>query len=76
LARYLEKLQDAVVAVIVERAAGAERGYASDDPAPRAITAAAFGCLVVAQHSWLAGRAKGSFAAAIDRAVATVGPRP
>lgn len=77
LARYLEKLQklqDAVVAVIVERAVAAGTPYASDDPAPRAITAAAFGCLVAAQHSWLAGNAKGSFAAAIDRAMATVGP--
>jgi len=78
LARYLEKLQkmqDSVVIAILERAAAAGAPYADDDPAPRAIAAAAFGCLVAAQHAWLAGRARGTFADAIDRAMATVGPR-
>ena len=73
LARYLEKLQrmqDAVVIALRERAT-----YADDDPAPRALAAAAFGCLVAAQYAWLAGGGKGSFAEAIDRAMATVGPR-
>jgi AcrR family transcriptional regulator len=49
--------------------------YAADDPAPRAITGAAFGCLVAAQHAWLAGGAKGAFADAIDRAMSAVSPR-
>ncbi|GAB3448873.1 TetR family transcriptional regulator [Streptomonospora sediminis] len=78
LAGYLQKLQhmqDAVVAELLERAETAGTPYAADDPTPRALTAAAFGCLVAAQHSWLASGAKGSFAAAIDRAMATVGPR-
>ncbi|MBA8807680.1 TetR/AcrR family transcriptional regulator [Promicromonospora sukumoe] len=77
-ARYLEKLQrmqDAVVTALRERAAATGRAYADDDPAPRALTAAAFGCLVAAQHSWLASNGYGSFAAAIDRAMSTVGPR-
>ena len=46
-----------------------------DDPAPRAVTAAAFGCLVAAQHSWLASGANGSLAEAIDRAMSTLAPR-
>jgi AcrR family transcriptional regulator len=78
LAGYLQKLQqmqDAVVAELLERAEAAGTPYAPDDPTPRALTAAAFGCLVAAQHSWLASDAKGSFADAIDRAMATVGPR-
>jgi AcrR family transcriptional regulator len=78
LAGYLQKLQqmqDAVVAELHERAEAAGTPYAADDPTPRALTAAAFGCLVAAQHSWLASGAKGSFADAIDRAMATVGPR-
>ncbi|XRQ15664.1 TetR family transcriptional regulator [Actinomadura welshii] len=78
LAGYLQKLQrmqDAVVAELLERAEAAGTPYAPDDPTPRALTAAAFGCLVAAQHSWLASGAKGSIAGAIDRAMATVGPR-
>ena len=78
LASYLQKLQlmqDAVVTALTERAASAGTPYASEDPAPRAVTAAAFGCLVAAQHSWLASGATGSFADAIDRAMSTVGPR-
>ncbi|MFJ1746696.1 TetR/AcrR family transcriptional regulator [Streptomyces sp. NPDC088116] len=78
LAGYLQKLQqiqDAVVAELLERAEAAGTPHAPDDPTPRALTAAAFGCLVAAQHSWLASGAKGSFADAIARAMATVGPR-
>ncbi|HEY0247837.1 MAG TPA: TetR/AcrR family transcriptional regulator [Gryllotalpicola sp.] len=77
-ASYLQKLQlmqDGVVTALTERAETAGAPYASDDPAPRVITAAAFGCLVAAQYAWLAAGAKGSFAAAIDRAMSTVGPR-
>ena len=79
LARYLEKLQrmqHAVVQALRERAEAEDRAYAEDDPAPRAIAAAAFGCLVAAQHSWLASAGKGSFSAAIDRAMAVVAPCP
>ncbi|MFC5502976.1 TetR/AcrR family transcriptional regulator [Lysinimonas soli] len=78
LARYLEKLQrmqDAAVIAVRERAARVGAPFAEDDPAPRAIVAAAFGCLIAAQHSWLAGNGRGSFAAAVDRAMSTVGPR-
>jgi AcrR family transcriptional regulator len=77
-AAYLGKLQhiqEAVVGVLHERAAAAGAPYAVDDPAPRAVTAAAFGCLVAAQHSWLASGAAGSLADAIDRAMATLTPR-
>ncbi|MDN3258738.1 hypothetical protein QWJ26_02705 [Streptomyces sp. CSDS2] len=78
LAGYLQKLQQAQEAVVTglrERAASTGAPYAPDDPAPRALTAAAFGCLVAAQHSWFASAGKGSFADALDRAMATVGPR-
>jgi hypothetical protein len=78
LARYLEKLQrmqDSVVVALREKAEGSGCAYAEDDPAPRALAAAAFGCLVAAQHSWLASAGKGSFAAAVDRAMSVVGPR-
>ncbi|WP_165358586.1 TetR family transcriptional regulator [Haloactinopolyspora alba] len=78
LAGYLQKLQhmqDAVVAELMDRAEAAGTPYAADDPTPRALTAAAFGCLVAAQHSWLASGAQGSFTDAVDRAMATVGPR-
>ena len=77
-AAYLRKLhlmQEAVVQVLRERATTAGTPYADDDPAPRAITAAAFGCLVAAQHSWLASGAAGTLGDAIDRAMATVAPR-
>ncbi|WP_236791748.1 TetR family transcriptional regulator [Amycolatopsis sp. GM8] len=76
-AGYLQKLQDlqeAVVAELRARAEAAGKPYAAGDPAPRALTAAAFGCLVAAQHSWLDSGAKGSYAEAIDRAMATITP--
>jgi AcrR family transcriptional regulator len=78
LASYLQKLQqmqDAVVTALRERAETAGTPYADDDPVPRALTAAAFGCLVAAQYSWLASGAKDTFASAIDRSMAAVGPR-
>jgi AcrR family transcriptional regulator len=78
LAGYLQKLQhmqDAVVVILLDRAEAADSPYGADDPTPRALTAAAFGCLVAAQHSWLASGAKSAFADAVDRAMATIGPR-
>jgi AcrR family transcriptional regulator len=79
LASYLQKLhdlQDAAVCLILRRAEAAGRPYAASDPTPRAITAAAFGCLVAAQHVWLADGGRHSFAEALDRAMAAVGPPP
>jgi AcrR family transcriptional regulator len=73
LAAYLQKLQqiqETVVVALRERAT-----YADDDPTPRALTAAAFGCLVAGQHAWLASGARGSLGDAIDRAMATLRPR-
>ncbi|WP_165789501.1 TetR/AcrR family transcriptional regulator [Billgrantia endophytica] len=74
-AAYLQKmhqLQEAIVEALLERANAAGRPYAGDDPAPRALTAAAFGCLVAAQHSWLAGGTTKTFAQALDQAMAAV----
>lgn len=76
-ARYLQRLQhmqEAVVEALIERARTAGAPYAAEDPAPRALAAAAFGCLVAAQHSWLASGTTGSFARAIDQAMAAVRP--
>ncbi|PRY31888.1 hypothetical protein [Pseudosporangium ferrugineum] len=77
LAGYLRKLQEAqetVIALLVQRAEAAGTPYAPGDPAPRALTAAAFGCLVAAHHSWLESGAEGPFEAAIDRAMDAVRP--
>ncbi|MFC3452672.1 TetR/AcrR family transcriptional regulator [Amycolatopsis speibonae] len=77
LAAYLGKLQqmqEAVVDVVYERAAAIGKPYTVDDPAPRALMAAAFGCLVAAQHSWLAS-GTGTLGEAIDRAMATLAPQ-
>lgn len=77
LGRYLEqrqRMQEDAAKTLRERAATAGKPYAEDDPAPEAIAAAAFGCLVAAQRGWLAGGAKESFAAKLDRAMASVGP--
>jgi AcrR family transcriptional regulator len=76
-ASYLQKmqqLQSAVVIVLLDRAKRTGQPYAADDPAPRALTAAAFGCLIAAEHAWLAGAAKGTIAEAIDRSMATLTP--
>ncbi|MFJ6726227.1 TetR family transcriptional regulator [Streptomyces sp. NPDC091281] len=78
LAGYLQKLQqlqDAVVTELLARAEASGSPYAADDPTPRALTAAAFGCLVAGQHAWLASAPRASFAQAVDRAMATVVPR-
>ncbi|MFV2083467.1 TetR/AcrR family transcriptional regulator [Micromonospora sp. LOL_021] len=78
LAVYLRKLQSmqhAVVAVLRERAAAAGGPYAADDPTPGALAAAAFGCLVAAQHAWLASTTEDSLADYVDRAMAALGPR-
>ncbi|PRY27451.1 TetR family transcriptional regulator [Pseudosporangium ferrugineum] len=77
LAAYLQKLQEIQEAVALglrERAAAAGRPYPADDPTPRALTAAAFGCFVAAQHSWLASGASTPLADAVDRAMATLAP--
>lgn len=78
LAVYLRKLQSvqhAVVTVLRERAEAAGAPYAADDPTPGALAAAAFGCLVAAQHAWLASTTKDSLADYVDRAMAALRPR-
>ena len=77
LASYLEKLermQDAAETALRGRAIDSGHPYAADDPTPRAIIAAAFGCLLAAQHAWLASPGGSTFAANIDRAMAAVTP--
>ncbi|PUB25025.1 TetR family transcriptional regulator [Promicromonospora sp. AC04] len=78
LGRYLEKLermQGAAELVVRERAETTGTPWADDDPTPRAVVGAAFGCLVAAQHAWFAGGAKEKFGVMIDRAMAAVVPR-
>lgn len=77
LAGYLQKLQkmqDEVVAILSEREAAIGRPFSVEDPAPRALTSAAFGCLVAAQHSWLASGCSKPLGEFIDLAMATVAP--
>lgn len=77
LGRYLERrqrMQQDVAVVLRERAAAAGTPYAATDPAPEAIAAAAFGCLVAAQRAWIAAGAKKKFSATLDRAMTGVGP--
>ncbi|MBM2621550.1 TetR family transcriptional regulator [Actinoplanes sp. LDG1-06] len=71
--RLLQGMQEPVAAELVTRAEAAGIPYAAEDPAPRAVTAAAFACLVVAQQTWLA--ADGSLAGHLDRAMAAVQAR-
>jgi AcrR family transcriptional regulator len=78
LAVYLQKLQslqNAVVETLLTRAEAAGTPYAPQDPTPRALTAAAFGCLVAAQHAWMASTDTEDIADHIDRAMATLIPR-
>lgn len=78
LAGYLERLQhlqDAVTEELIRRAHAAHRPYSADDPTPRAVTAAAFGCYVAAQRTWLASGAQSSFAEAVESALMTITPR-
>lgn len=70
----LQRMQDAAGTILRERAAAAGSPYPKRDPTPDVIAAGAFGCLVAAQRSWLAGGAKGSFAEMLDRAMATIAP--
>ncbi len=71
----LQNMQDDVVEALRERAQAAGTPYAPDDPAPRALTAAAFGCLLAALHAWQASGTSDSLTSYIDRAMATIGPR-
>jgi AcrR family transcriptional regulator len=77
-ARYLEKverLESAAELVVRERAEGAGKPWAVDDPAPRAVVAAALGCVLAAEHAWLVGGATEKMAVLVDRAMAVIGPR-
>ena len=68
----LQQMQEPAVAILIERAAALGAPYGPNDPAPRAFVAAAVGCLVAAQHSWLANGETGSYADNIDRAMETI----
>lgn len=78
LGSYLEKqqqMQEVVVAALSERAEAAGTPCPPEDPTLRAITAAAFGCLVAAQQAWLESGSSGTFADAVDQAMAAVAPQ-
>ncbi|MGN6761474.1 MAG: TetR/AcrR family transcriptional regulator [Leifsonia sp.] len=77
LAAYLgmqQAMQDAIVSAVGERATRRGVPFGEGDPTPRAVTAAAFGCLVAAQRAWLEQDERGTFAAALDRAMDAVEP--
>ncbi|OUS88566.1 TetR/AcrR family transcriptional regulator [Rhodococcus sp. NCIMB 12038] len=70
-----QRMQEVVVTLLHERAADHDRPYPTGDPTPRAVTAAAFGCLVAAQQAWLESGTAGTFATALDEAMAAVAPQ-
>lgn len=76
LSVYLRTLHEAEIRaskLLVERAVATSTPYAPDDPAPRALSAAAFGCLVTAQEMFLSSAGRGrSLAPHIDRAMNAV----
>jgi AcrR family transcriptional regulator len=77
LSAYLgmqQRMQDVIVAGIRERSAARGASYAPGDPAPHAVTAAAFGCLVAAQKAWLEEGNRRSFADTLDQAMAVITP--
>jgi AcrR family transcriptional regulator len=77
LAGYLEKLeriQSACDQVLRERAAARGVPIALTDPRPRAVVGAAFSCLLAAQHAWLAGNGRQTFADCLDNAMTAVTP--
>lgn len=83
LSMYLRTLHDTqrtAVEIIVERAASAGRPYAADDPTPRALVAAAFGCLVATQETSLdttqadTTQADTTLASTLDRAMGALLP--
>lgn len=67
----MHSVQEPVVAVLRERAG---RAWAAADPTPGALVAAAFGCLIAAQHAWLAADTTEPLAGFIDRAMAALTP--
>jgi AcrR family transcriptional regulator len=74
LAGYLERqhqVQKSVVTTLRERAEEAGQTVATDDPTPRVLTAAAFGCLMVAQQAWLEDESK-SFADVLERTLSII----
>lgn len=76
LSEYLRTLHDAQTRAgefLIERASTTSSPYTPDDPTPRALAAAAFGCLITAQESYLrtADEAR-EFAPYIDRAMNAV----
>ncbi|MBB6123362.1 TetR/AcrR family transcriptional regulator [Sphingobium subterraneum] len=76
-ASYLQKLQQiqqAIVMAAIEQAGASRLPRSGDDPVLRALIAAAFGCLVAAQQSWLAAGANGKFGDWIDRAMTRARP--
>lgn len=77
LASYLQKmhsLQDATVQLLQLRAETKGKAYQASDPTLRALVAAAFGCLIAAQHVWLTADTPGGFAVIIDQAIAALSP--
>ena len=78
LAVYLQKLQRIQTNVadeLLRRADAAGKPYPRDDIAPRAVTAAAFGCFITAQYAWLEAESSEALGGYIDSAMATVKPR-
>jgi hypothetical protein len=73
-------MQEAIVTALTERATAAGITHSTGDPTLQAVTAAAFGCVNAAQQAWLESGSNGTFATALDKAMAAVAsharPRP
>lgn len=83
LAVFLQRLQgiqQSVVEALVQRAESPattrSEGPADARPALRALTGAAFGCVVAAMRTWLDDAIDDTLAVHIDRAMATLVARP
>lgn len=71
--RTLHATQTRVAEVLIQRAATAGQAYEHDDPSPRALAAAAFGCLIAAQESLLSSeQSTGEFEDVLDRTMNVV----
>lgn len=73
--RTLHTTQTRVAEILIQRAATAGLPYELDDPSPRALAAAAFGCLIAAQESLFSSeQGTGELEGLLDRTMSVVIP--
>ncbi|WP_375002553.1 TetR/AcrR family transcriptional regulator [Aeromicrobium sp. CTD01-1L150] len=72
--RTLHVTQARVADILIQRAAAAGQPYERDDPSPRALAAAAFGCLLAVQESQLDSEQDAELERLLDRTMNFVIP--